>query len=353
MAKKNLLYQQIKEYLIGMINANEDSANYRLPSENQLAKKFGCSRIAVQRAFSSLKAEGYIYSQQGRGTFVQPYRPGAFGYKPAIVSMLVPTLDSQYIQSIVNSTNMTVSRNGMNLVVFTTGDNGLIEDEFIKSSLHIGAKGIIIIPSSFRQLSKEMMQLALTSFPTILIDRFIPGLSLSVVSCDHFMSAYNATKLLISRGHKVIGFVSQPVNYCSALSERLKGFECAMHEARIHTADNHFMFDIYNPAFEKYFSDYIRHVQPTAIICSAKYYGIQIARLFSRMSIKPGYDVELIIYDKEYEDESVLLKDEAFSINQHPDEIGSLASMKLIHLIDGSLKGTTQTLVREDITQFN
>jgi DNA-binding GntR family transcriptional regulator len=49
-----------------------------LPSENQLIAEFGVSRTTVTRALHLLRQDGWIDSQQGRGTFVRG-RPAAAG----------------------------------------------------------------------------------------------------------------------------------------------------------------------------------------------------------------------------------------------------------------------------------
>jgi GntR family transcriptional regulator len=44
----------------------------RLPSEHDLAARYGTSRPTVRRAIARLKAEGLIVTEQGRGAFVRP-----------------------------------------------------------------------------------------------------------------------------------------------------------------------------------------------------------------------------------------------------------------------------------------
>jgi len=44
----------------------------RMPSENELARRYGTSRPTVRRAIAHLKAEGLVISEQGSGTFVRP-----------------------------------------------------------------------------------------------------------------------------------------------------------------------------------------------------------------------------------------------------------------------------------------
>lgn len=43
----------------------------RLPSERELAARYGMNRMAVKRVLQSLVEDGFLYRVQGRGTFVQ------------------------------------------------------------------------------------------------------------------------------------------------------------------------------------------------------------------------------------------------------------------------------------------
>ena len=49
-----------------------------LPSENELAERFGVSRLTVRAALDQLKNDGKIYAEQGRGWFVRPDNRIAF-----------------------------------------------------------------------------------------------------------------------------------------------------------------------------------------------------------------------------------------------------------------------------------
>lgn len=69
------LYLQIKRHLVRQIENGILLPGDRLPATRDLAEQMGVARISVVTAYDELRAEGYITSQVGRGTFVLE-RPG-------------------------------------------------------------------------------------------------------------------------------------------------------------------------------------------------------------------------------------------------------------------------------------
>jgi GntR family transcriptional regulator len=67
------LYAQVKQRLQREIEA-EMKAGDALPTEGDLERRFGVSRITIRRALDELVSEGVIVRQQGRGTFVRQPR---------------------------------------------------------------------------------------------------------------------------------------------------------------------------------------------------------------------------------------------------------------------------------------
>jgi len=69
------LYAQIKDIIKQRIIEGEYAVHERLPSESEMMKVFGVSRITVRQALRDLHADGLVFSVQGKGTFVS--RPKA------------------------------------------------------------------------------------------------------------------------------------------------------------------------------------------------------------------------------------------------------------------------------------
>ncbi len=64
------IYLQIKHEILHQIQTGDLQPEDRIPSENQLSKRFHVSRLTVQRAIRELVSEGLLRRAQGSGTFV-------------------------------------------------------------------------------------------------------------------------------------------------------------------------------------------------------------------------------------------------------------------------------------------
>lgn len=65
------LYQQLEDYIREGIAKGTFLPDQRIPSEMELGKEFGVSRMTVRQALNHLVYEGLLYRHPGKGTFVQ------------------------------------------------------------------------------------------------------------------------------------------------------------------------------------------------------------------------------------------------------------------------------------------
>jgi GntR family transcriptional regulator len=64
------VYYQIKQAVKTWIINREFAPGEKIPSENQLAKKFSVNRLTVRQAITQLVQEGFLRAKRGEGTFV-------------------------------------------------------------------------------------------------------------------------------------------------------------------------------------------------------------------------------------------------------------------------------------------
>ncbi len=72
---KEKLYVQLTRILIEEIRSGKWHAGQRIPSEEDLCKKYNVSKITVRQAINNLSSEGYLMKYQGKGTFVTGILP--------------------------------------------------------------------------------------------------------------------------------------------------------------------------------------------------------------------------------------------------------------------------------------
>lgn len=65
------IYEQIASQIKNAILSGDLEAEQKLPSIRSLANGLGVSVITTKRAYADLEAAGFIYSVQGKGSFVQ------------------------------------------------------------------------------------------------------------------------------------------------------------------------------------------------------------------------------------------------------------------------------------------
>jgi DNA-binding FadR family transcriptional regulator len=64
----------VRDQLVALIESGKLKVDERLPSELELARRFGVSRPVIREAIVTLNALGLVSSQSGKGTFVASHR---------------------------------------------------------------------------------------------------------------------------------------------------------------------------------------------------------------------------------------------------------------------------------------
>jgi GntR family transcriptional regulator len=69
-------YMQVMNYYIPLIKSGQLKEGDKMPTEEEICELFSISRITVRRALEGLQQGGYIYKQQGKGSFVTTKKTG-------------------------------------------------------------------------------------------------------------------------------------------------------------------------------------------------------------------------------------------------------------------------------------
>lgn len=154
-------YYLIIKYLEKLIIDGETKGLSQLPSENDLVKHFKVSRQTVRQAIRELEARGWLYREQGRGTFIASREK-----RKAQKIALMTTFISDYIfPSFIRGVEEVLSEAGYILTLFSTANNKNREAQNLDILRNQEIAGLIIEPtrsaekninkSYFKELEKK------------------------------------------------------------------------------------------------------------------------------------------------------------------------------------------------------
>jgi LacI family transcriptional regulator len=115
------------------------------------------------------------------------------------------------------------------LLIVNSERDAEIEKDFIKMMLERQVEGIIYATMAHRQ---AVLPQALQEIPTVLVNCFDADRSLFSVVPDEVQGGYTATKLLLTKGHRRVGFINDPDENPGA-GGRLQGYKKALQEFAI------------------------------------------------------------------------------------------------------------------------
>lgn len=149
--------------------------------------------------------------------------------RTGMVAFIVPDVTNPFFPSMLAGINNISAFTDFTMLLCSSDGNPKNEDKILQKLLNTGIDGIIFITSGkatqyTEQLVKDNV------IPIVFLDRD-PGIEgVNIVSTGNHDGMYQATRYLITLGHKRILYLGGRPN-ASTNTERFEGFSQAMHEA--------------------------------------------------------------------------------------------------------------------------
>ncbi|QHT62259.1 GntR family transcriptional regulator [Paenibacillus lycopersici] len=351
MAKKRQhlsLYEQIKRHLQSEIELAHWKPHDLLPSENELMKQFGVSRITVKKAMTDLVEQGAIYRVQGKGTFVAPPEPvpaasaAPVPAKTKAIALLLPFINNQHNALLLNGVEHILSRAGYSLLFCNTENSIAQEERAIRTMLARGVDGMIVYPVDGESYNREILQLTLDSFPLVVMDRYLRGIDTSCVCPDNLTGAREGVDHLIALGHRHIGFLSTVVSNTSSIEDRLSGYEKALADHGIPIDRRYRYVDIElgepKPIKDKIRDFLTRNPELTAIFAINPGLGLQVVKAASEMGIRVPEELSLVFFDDFELSEFHAVR--PTYVSQEENVLGQEAAKLIVSMIEHPGQGT-------------
>lgn len=221
------LYRQIVAELLDGLEAGRVRAGERLPSEHELARRFGVSRITAKRALDELAAAGRAERVRGRGTFALEGRERVSLGDP-LIGLVLPDFSETYGVKLLYALEERCAAANAHLVVKRTLGDAAREAAAIGSLLRLGARGLAVFPVHGEHHQPVLLELVLNGFPVVLADRYVREIPAPAVVTDNREAAAALTAAVLAAGCREVAFVSPPAEHTSAIEDRLLGFETAL-----------------------------------------------------------------------------------------------------------------------------
>ncbi len=199
--------QQLREILLGKIEDGTFPAGRRMPSERELAQRFGISRASVRETIAELITTGVLFRTAGRGTFVSEAR--APRPAPATARDIVFLISEELFHFV--QTGYSQILRGVEAACSERGDR------LVFKSMGLGAgqdwadglvmpAGCIVVGGLRRQ---QLDVLRENGIPLVCVDLLIRTKldGISSITIDYPAGMGQAIRHLHELGHRRIGFV--------------------------------------------------------------------------------------------------------------------------------------------------
>lgn len=305
----NQLYLQVVDKVRDIIQSRRLQPHDPVPSEGELAKLFGVSRATCKQALERLAKQGLVYRLQRRGTFLSGQPEAATNNKTISlenisvpiedkksrqIALIVPHI-SDYTSRLIASAELEARKYDCDLILKVSKDNE-DEDRNLQRLVDGGIDGIILFPKGRRTCSEQVLRLKLQRFPIVIVDRLFREVQIDCVYHDHFQGSYQMTGYLIEKGHKDIGFISNPIDEITSREERYQGYFQALLDHGIPVKKENILLkncdtsDEIDPEKERFIRE---NPQLTALVCVDDY--VAISTLYTALNMNIAVPDQLSI----------------------------------------------------------
>ena len=374
--KKESLYKSIQSDIQEKILDGTYPSGHQLMPENQMADHYSVSRITIRNAMDNLVNARLVERIRGKGTFVVDKKDRTdihlgtdLQLKEKKISLIVPNLNDLHTIKIFNGLYGEAEKKGFAVTVYQTRQDQKLEEQAISRSLRSEANGLCIYPIQKEMYNEEIIKLALSRFPAVLIDRSLEGINVNSVVTDNETASYDATRYLLSKGHKNIGFISPNLDLAIPLRERYRGFVRAHEEAGVEMING--KFDPYGDVIsrmgmestiEEYDNtDFERFIKESkeisAFLCAEPLDTKLLMKTLKKMKKAVPDDISLVGFDDF--DNAELFSPPPTVVRQDSEGMGRIALSILARLISGeeeerkSIRIDADLIVRESVRDIS
>lgn len=297
--KKNPLprYLQVKQLLEKRVRMGAYRPGVRLPGERDLAQEFGVSQMTVNKGIMEMVDAGWLYREQGRGTFV------AEGFRPPLPARLhvgIVTrveagrlLEDYYLGSLFRGMQRAVSDAPVMLSI-------LGADSFSPQPGDAALDGYLFVDLLHDNMP-DAHRLLDFGKRLVVVSASWPDMRAPFVDSDNVGGSRAAVEHLLDLGHRRIAGVFM-LSATSNSRDRLHAYEAVLAERslrlpRDYTIATENSFSCSERRNKQVRALLQRSDRPTAFFCAGYYSALETLDVIREAGLRVPEDVSLVAFD--------------------------------------------------------
>lgn len=334
---RKFVADRLKEDIVSQIKCGMLKSGDAILSGPQLSEKYGISKMSVDKAIREMVKAGILYRISGKGTFVtQSTRSLVIGMvaNPEAKNIFTSHYHSHLYAGIEKAI---AERKG--ILSYQKKEGSKFRQMFKDMSLIDGM--IIINPEA--KLEPELLDLAGTGLPFIVIGNSFPDPAINFVDSDNVADSMDGVESLIRSGSRKIAFITSMTESITS-QRRAEGYLKALKK---HGIEEPLICTLKNDFTETGLIDLFKNKRPTAVFLAYCASWGYVRNMLKRNDIAIPDNFPVLIYSDSVEPDM----DAPFTgIAQPLEEIGYEAARSLMDAIEGTSSGKMKTNIRSSLT---
>lgn len=196
----------------------------KLPSEGELMRDHGASKMTVHRALRELASEGLVRRVERVGTFALGVPTSAVRKIGLVLPTSAGSLEFNLLAGVRAALNP-----GDQYLLYATENDPVAEAEALQR-VEKETDGVLILPSGHPRTARRLRDLHEGGFPVVCVDRACPGYDLPAVTSNNFDAAYAALKAVAEGTPGRLAYFGIYDEGISSLVDRYRAYETVCRE---------------------------------------------------------------------------------------------------------------------------
>lgn len=238
-SKKNVLehyYKVLNSFKTSFFHRKQSKMGNRHTSLKDLAKELNVSISTVSRALkdhpdiSREMKEKVKRLAMEKNYSPNPLAMGLLKQETRMIGVIVPDLVTHFYASIISGIESYANEKGYFILISSSNESYLKEEESIKNLLKARVEGLIICMSSETTDISHFETLLKQNIPLVFFDRVCLPNQVSSVTVNNKEAAEKITRHFYQQGYRRIAFISGP-SHLNISKERMDGYLSGMEDS--------------------------------------------------------------------------------------------------------------------------